>query len=209
MLLDLDGTLTDSAAVITTAIAEALATFGYPPPADLLAFVGPPIREGLTRFGGVRPEDLEAVVADYRSRYSARMLAAPLYPGMAELVADLDAAGVPLALATSKMLSMARPILDRHGLTEHFTVVCGATADETRSAKADIVADALAGLRAAGADTSRAVMVGDRHHDVDGATAHGIPAVLVAWGYGGPAEADGARCVVQDAVELAEVLGLG
>ncbi|GAA1636867.1 HAD hydrolase-like protein [Georgenia ruanii] len=209
VLLDLDGTITDSAGAITHSISESLAAFGYPAqtPAQLLRFVGPPIRDGLQRFAGVTDADLEAVVADYRDRYGARMLDVPVFPGMADLVRDLHAAGVPIALATSKMLTMARPILEYAGLDQYFTVICGATADETRSAKADIVTDALDGLRAAGADVSGAVMVGDRHHDVQGAAANGIPAVLVRWGYAQPGEEAGARAVVADAGELAAVLG--
>jgi phosphoglycolate phosphatase len=209
VLLDLDGTITDSAGAITGCIAESLAAFGYPEqtPEQLLRFVGPPIREGLQRFAGVDDATLEAVVADYRTRYSARMLDVDVFPGMADLVRDLHAAGVPLALATSKMLTMAGPILAHAGLDQYFTVICGATADETRSAKADIVTDTLAGLRAAGADVSGAVMVGDRHHDVEGATANGIPAVLVRWGYARPGEEAGARAVVADAGELAALLG--
>lgn len=209
VLFDLDGTITDSGPAITRSIAEALAAFGYPAqtPEQLLRFVGPPIRVGLQRFGGVRDADLEAVVAHYRAAYTERMLDVDLYPGVGDLIAQLHAAGVPLAVATSKMQLMAEPILADAGLTGYFTVIRGATADETRSAKADIVIDALTGLAAAGADISRAVMVGDRHHDVEGATEHGIPAILVRWGYGQPGEEDGAHAVAADAAELATLLG--
>ena len=51
-------------------------------------------------------------------------------------------------------------------------------------------------------------MVGDRHHDVEGAAANGIPSVLVRWGYAQPGEEAGARAVVADAGELAAVLGV-
>ncbi|PFG38261.1 phosphoglycolate phosphatase [Georgenia soli] len=208
VLFDLDGTITDSAPAITSAIAETLAAFGYPPetPEQLLRHVGPPIRDGLLEFGGVREEDLEAMVEHYRALYAQRMLDVPLFPGVPELIRSLRAAGVPLAVATSKMRHMAVPILEHAGLADEFTVICGATADESRSTKGQIVEDALAGLDAAGADISRAVMVGDRHHDVDGATEHGIPVVLVDWGYAAPGEEQGAHALVRDADELAAVL---
>ena len=208
VLLDLDGTISDSGPAITASIAETLAAFGYPAqsPAELLRFVGPPIREGFRTLAGVPEEQLDAVVADYRARYNERMLHAPVFPGMADLVRDLHARGVPLALATSKRRSLAVVIIEDAGLTEHFTVLCGATDDETRARKADIVEDALAGLRARGADVARAVMVGDRHHDVDGAGEHGLPTVLVRWGYGRPGEEDGAHAVAQDVADLALLL---
>ncbi|MHB1063127.1 MAG: HAD hydrolase-like protein [Georgenia sp.] len=210
VLLDLDGTITDSAPAITRSIADALAAFGYreQSPEELLRFVGPPIRTGLTQFAGVTDDELDGVVDLYRTAYTARMLDVELYPGMAALVRDLHAMGVPQAVATSKMREMAVAILEHAGLARYFTVICGATADETRSAKADIITDALTGLSAAGADTTVAVMVGDRHHDVEGATAAGIPAILTRWGYGQPGEELGTYAVVDDTAGLADVLGV-
>jgi len=208
VLLDLDGTISDSGPVITASIAETLAHFGYPAQtqAELLRFVGPPIRDGFRTFAGVPEDELDAVVSDYRDRYNDRMLQAPVFPGMADVIRDLHARGVPLALATSKRRSLAVVILQDAGLAQYFTVMRGASEDESRAVKADIVEDALAGLREHGADLTRPVMVGDRHHDVDGAGLHGLPTVLVTWGYATPGEEQGARAVVDDAAELAALL---
>jgi len=208
VLFDLDGTISDSGPVITASIAETLAHFGYPEmtPAELLQFVGPPIREGFRTLAGVPADRLEDVVADYRARYNERMLQAPVFPGMADLVRDLHARGVPLALATSKRRSLAVVITQDAGLTPYFAVQCGASDDESRARKADIVEDALTGLREQGVDLSRAVMVGDRHHDVDGAGEHGLPTVLVRWGYARPEEEQGAHAVVDDVADLARLL---
>ena len=50
-------------------------------------------------------------------------------------------------------------------------------------------------------------MIGDRHHDIEGARHHGIKSVFVAWGYGSPAEeAQDAVAVVNDFQELHGVL---
>ena len=208
VLLDLDGTISDSGPVITASIAETLAHFGYPEQSEseLLRYVGPPIRDGFRTFSAVPDEQLPAVVADYRARYHERMLQAPVFPGMADLIRDLHARGVPLALATSKRRSLAVVILQDAGLSQYFTVMCGASEDESRALKADIVEDALAGLREHGADLTRPVMVGDRHHDVDGAGLHGLPTILVSWGYATPGEEQGARAVVHDAAQLAALL---
>lgn len=209
VLLDLDGTITDSAPAITRSIAETLATFGYreQSPEELLRFVGPPIRTGFTELAEVPAGELEDAVTHYRAVYAARMLEVDVYPGVSELITTLHAAGTPLAVATSKVREMAVAILEHAGLAQYFTIICGATLDESRSKKADIVTDALAGLAAAGADTTSAVMVGDRHHDVEGAAANGIPVVLAGWGYGRPGEESGAHAVVHDTTELAAVLG--
>ena len=53
-----------------------------------------------------------------------------------------------------------------------------------------------------GADTSITVLVGDRHHDVLGAAAHGVPSIFVRWGYGAPHEEVGAMAVADTTDEL-------
>lgn len=215
VILDLDGTITDSAPAITLSIAEALTAGGYPVPdaATLLSFVGPPIREGFLTFGGVPESGLDDVVADYRARYLPKMAQVPLFPGMTELIRAWHGAGIPMALATAKLHEMARPILSGAGLEQYFTTIHGATREDSHSlpgvqVKANVVAAALAGLREADVDVSGAVMVGDRHHDIEGAAMQGVPAVLAAWGYAPPGEGCGAAAVAEDSADLARILVL-
>ncbi|WP_157011856.1 HAD hydrolase-like protein, partial [Mycobacterium celatum] len=88
----------------------------------------------------------------------------------------------------------------------HFEVVAGASVDGSRSSKADVLAHALAQLAPL---PERVLMVGDRVHDVDGAAAHGIDAVVVGWGYGQadfPDNADVPR--VATVAELRRALGV-
>src|SRR5690606_20337565 len=117
-------------------------------------------------------------------------------------------AGIPLSLATSKPESTATLILEHFDLAKYFDVLTGASEDEVRSAKADVVAEALRRLRARGVDLSRPVMVGDRSHDVHGAAEHGVPTLFVDWGYGSPAETAGTIGVVATADDLLGALGL-
>lgn len=128
-------------------------------------------------------EHAEAAIAAYRADYTARGWAInTLFDGIGPLLADLRAAGVRLAVATSKAEPTARRILAHFGLDEHFEVVAGASVDGTRATKTDVLAHALAQLQPL---PERVLMVGDRIHDVEGAAAHGIDAVIVGWGYGG------------------------
>ena len=75
-----------------------------------------------------------------------------------------------------------------------------------RSAKADVVEEALRRLAESGADISRPVLVGDREHDVTGAAAHGVPTIFVTWGYGTVEEQEGAHSVVHTMEELRAAL---
>ena len=90
----------------------------------------------------------------------------------------------------------------------YFDELTGASDDETRSRKADVVAEALRRLAADGADLSRPVMVGDRIHDIEGAAENRVPTIFVTWGYGSPAESAGAVAVVDHPAQLLPLLGL-
>ncbi|MDX1893288.1 HAD-IA family hydrolase [Mycolicibacterium sp. 050158] len=182
VIFDLDGTLTDSAAGIVASFRHALGEIGATVPEGDLAgrVVGPPMHQTLTSMGlGDRaPEAFAAYRADYTVRGWSNNR---LFDGIAELLADLRAAGVRLAVATSKNEVTARRIIEHFGIEDHFEVIAGASTDGTRSAKADVVAHALAQL---GPLPDQVLMVGDRSHDVEGAAVHGIDTVVVQWGYG-------------------------
>jgi phosphoglycolate phosphatase len=211
ILVDLDGTIMDSAAGITRTLAVALTELGFPVPAParLLEFVGPPIMDGLRDVAGLEGDDALRVLARYRTLYRATgAFEAEPYPGIREALEVLGR-GTPLAIATSKPESTATRILDHFGFTPLFTVLAGASEDESRSDKADVITRALELLAARGVDLSRPVMVGDRIHDVEGAAAHGIPTIVAGWGYGAPEEAAGAIAVAATPQDLPALVGEG
>lgn len=182
VIFDLDGTLTDSADGVVASFRHALATIGAKVPDGDLAerVVGPPMHHTLASMGlGERADE---AISAYRADYTNRGWAMnSVYVGVPQLLADLRAAQIRLAVATSKAEPVARRILDHFGLTDHFDVIAGASIDGTRASKADVVAYALSQL---GTLPERVLMVGDRAHDVEGAAAHGIATVVVGWGYG-------------------------
>ena len=205
VLVDLDGTIVDSAPGITATLAYTFVELGLPvpPPAELLVYVGPPLLDSFRDLAGLTPQQATTALAIYRARYlSVGVFDASVYPGMAWFLATVQEHRVPLSLATSKPETPATMILTHYGLANNFDVITGASDDEVRSAKADVVAEALVRLAALGCDVSKPVMVGDRIHDVHGAAAHGVPTIFVEWGYGLPAEAVGAVGVVSDVAEL-------
>ena len=182
VLFDLDGTLTDSAEGIVASFRHALQAVGAVVPEGDLAgrIVGPPMHVTLGQLG--LGDQADAAIAAYRADYTRRGWALnKLFDGIPELLTDLRAAGVRLAVATSKAEPTARRILEHFGLDGFFEVIAGASPDGVRAAKADVVAHALAQLQPL---PQRVLMVGDRSHDVEGAAEHGIDTVVVAWGYG-------------------------
>jgi phosphoglycolate phosphatase-like HAD superfamily hydrolase len=155
-------------------------------------------------------KDPDVAIAAYRADYSTRGWAMnALFDGIPQLLTDLRAAGVRLAVATSKAEPTAQRILEHFGLDQHFEVIAGASLDGVRATKTEVVAHALAALEPL---PDRVVMVGDRAHDVEGAAAHGIATVVVDWGYGAAdfAEPTGVAAVAHVATvdDLREVLGV-
>jgi phosphoglycolate phosphatase-like HAD superfamily hydrolase len=210
VIFDLDGTLTDSAQGIVSSFRHALGEVGAVVPEGDLAsrIVGPPMHHTLSEMG--LGEDVDAAIAAYRADYTTRGWAMNrLFEGIAELLADLQAAGVRLAVATSKAEPTARRILAHFGLEGHFQVIAGDSVDGTRATKSDVIAHALAQLDPL---PDRVLMVGDRSHDVEGAAEHGIDTVVVGWGYGN-ADFDAPDAVtalahVSTMSDLREVLGV-
>ena len=211
ILLDLDGTITDSAPGITDTLAYTFEQLGMPVPEyeQLLRWVGPPIMDSFRDLAGMDVATADRALAIYRERYLDRgAYDATLFDGMGTLVQQIAAAGIPLSLATSKPELPATLMLEHFTIAQCFTVITGASADETRSEKADVVEEALRRLRELDVPLDNVVMVGDRIHDIEGAAAHGVPTIAVTWGYGSDAEHAEAALVASSTDELRSLLGL-
>lgn len=187
VIFDLDGVLIDSRSAISGCINHALAARGLPvrPPADLYRYIGPPLALVFSDLLGedVQSEAVTACVTTYRARYAqASLQQTAAVPGMAAVLAELGA-NYRLAVATSKPLTFARPLLDLLELAERFQVVAGPDLHARSADKAATVATALTEL-----GTCTAVMVGDRSFDVLGAHANSVPVIGVTWGIGEHAE---------------------
>src|SRR4051812_42071008 len=158
-LLDLDGTLMDSAPGITASAAFAYQALGLEVPLStvLRSFVGPPIT-GSFAAHGVPADRVTDAVRAYRTDFVTRMITDnALFEGVVDVLRELRAAGIRLVVATSKPEVYARPICDAFRLTELVDGVFGAPPDDTPSTKADVVAAALAAFP----DGAPVLMVGD------------------------------------------------
>ncbi|MCQ1986894.1 HAD hydrolase-like protein [Arthrobacter sp. zg-Y844] len=211
VLFDLDGTLVDPAGAITGGICSALTACGLPEPseADLFRMVGPSLVTSLRDIAGVPQDRLEAVIRHYRQGYrEAGMAQSRPYPGIRGLVEKLRTEHT-VAVATQKPGHLAVELLEVQGMDSLFASVHGSPADEQAAAalngKAGIIRAALE--RHAGT-FDRAVMIGDRRHDVEGAAANGIDCIGVSWGFAADGELDaaGAAVVVDTAEELADAV---
>ena len=209
ILFDLDGTIIDSAPGITATLAYTFETMGIPvpSPSDLLGYVGPPILDSFRDRAGLSLGEAAEALAIYRPRYlEIGAFDSSVFPGVPAVLRAVHAAGIPMSLATSKPETPATLILSHFGLLGEFDIITGASDDEVRSSKEDVVAEALVRLAVLGADLSRPVLVGDRKHDIEGAAANDVPTIFVDWGYGSATEQAGSIAIAHTPAELQQLL---
>lgn len=183
LLFDMDGMLVDTREGILKCAAHALSAFGIEVEdlSSLTKFVGPPLSYSFTEFYGLSPEDAKKAVAIYRERYSAKgQYECYVFDGVPEMLQALLKKGYRLCIATSKLESYAKSMLDRLGIGCYFEQVIGATPDEAISTKDEVIKASLG--RMGITDRQRALMIGDRKHDVLGAKKCGLDSFGVYMG---------------------------
>lgn len=185
ILFDLDGTLTDPGEGITNSVAYALKKFNINvnDRTELYNFIGPPLIDSFMKFYSMSYADGLKAVEYYREYFGVTgIFENKMFDGVPELLEKIKKSGRKIALATSKPEQYAVRILEHFNLTKYFDFIGAATMDESRSKKADVISYTLDNL--AIADKSRVVMIGDRHHDIEGANQNGIDSIGVLFGYG-------------------------
>lgn len=200
LLFDLDGTLTDPSIGITNSVAYALSKFGInvEDKRTLYKFIGPPLVDAFSEYYGFSKEDSEKATAFYRETFSVKgLFENRVYDGVVEMLEALKNAGKRLIIATSKPEPFTVKILKHFDLLKYFDFVAAATFDSSRNSKDKVIAYALQSLDIK--DRSEVVMIGDRHHDIDGAKENGIDSIGVLWGFGSREELETA-----DATYIAE-----
>lgn len=206
VLFDLDGTLTEPAEGITNSLIYALKKFGIEVAdrRELYKFIGPPLVDGFQEFYGFSPEKAMLATQYYREYFADKgLFENRVYEGVEDMLSTLKSAGKKLVLATSKPQPFAERILKKFNLYFFFDYVCGATMDEGRTHKDEVIAYIL---KEYPCEKLRTVMVGDREHDVMGARMNGIDCIGVLYGYGSRQELEIAGAT-QIAEKVEDVLG--
>ena len=185
LLFDLDGTLTNPFTGITKCISYALDMLGResPPRETLHWCIGPPLKDSFAKLLDSADDAIIAkAVAFYRERFSTvGLFENEVYDGIPEALEALQKNNHTLYVATSKPAVYAERIIAYFGLQRYFKCVFGSELDGTRSDKTSLISHILKKELIAPSETS---MVGDRVHDIVGATDNGIYGFGVLWGYG-------------------------
>ncbi len=185
LILDLDGTLVDSAALLVNLVNDTLVGQGYPPAEaqTVGACIGLPLEDVFRR--AAPPGEPGDMIQDLCTRY--RILAdAPefvrqfrLYPGVAPTLETLRAAGSRLVVATSKRRATTMDILRHCGIDELMEAVIGGDCVTRGKPHPEMVYRAR---RLCPASPDRTLIVGDTSFDIEMGQAAGIATCAITYG---------------------------
>ncbi|MDO7834493.1 HAD-IA family hydrolase [Sphingobium sp. HBC34] len=212
VVFDCDGTLVDSQHNICAAMVRAFEDVKLPPPdrPAILSAVGLSLPVAMARLLPDADRDFHDHLAEryklaFHTLRREHAVSEPLYPGMADLVHDLDAAGWLLGVATGKSDRGLNLCLTHHGIIDRFVTL--QTADRHPSKPHPAMLHTA--MAEAGATPQSTVMIGDTSFDIDMGLAAGVRTIGVAWGYHPPHElvAAGAHAVAMDSLDLRGHIG--
>ncbi len=209
ILFDLDGTLTDPGVGLTKAVEYALSKFNIEVEnlSDLYKFIGPPLWDSFQDFYGFSVEDSKKAVEYYREYYGVKgIYENEVYKGIEDLLKSLKNKGKTLIVATSKPEVYAKIVLEHFNLDKYFDFIAGSNFDGTRVKKDEVIQYAVDSCKIS--DLSKAIMIGDRMHDINGAKKVGLDSIGVLYGYGDRVELEsaGAKYIAETVEDIEELL---
>ncbi len=185
ILFDFDGTLSESAPGVRYSLEKALEKMGRPVPdlSDYSKYLGPPLVNTLKNICGLTDEECITGTELYKSIYAETgIYKNTLYDGIEDVLRELNAQGVKLAVCSSKFEDFVRKACDYLKISCYFQAICGSSKDNSRKEKAELIPYALGKL-----DLKcgfRAALVGDTHYDAIGAAKLKIDFIGAEYGYG-------------------------
>jgi N-acetyl-D-muramate 6-phosphate phosphatase len=184
VLFDLDGTLLDTAPDMVAALNALRLEHGEPPlPYDLVrgAVSHGAARIVKTGFPDAADENFEALRARYLQIYSGALAVhTRLFPGMEQVLNNLDCVGLSAGIVTNKPGWLTTPLLEQLNLTARF--VCVVSGDSLAERKPHPL-PLLHAAQLAGVTAQQCVYVGDALRDIQAAHAAQMPGLVADYGY--------------------------
>jgi len=208
LFFDLDGTVIDSYAGITSCIRWTLQQLDVSAPSatELRGWIGPALRTSFAPLLNHDSARAEAAVALYLQRFDSHgWRDYRIYAGIDTLIAACQAAGKRLAIVSAKNEPHAQRIVAHLPFGSAFETVVGSIANGSRTHKPELIAEALQRMQVT---ADQCVMIGDRKMDMEGAQVHAMRRIGVLWGFGSAEElhAAGAEHLAQTPEVLMQLL---
>jgi phosphoglycolate phosphatase len=188
IVLDLDGTLIDTAPDLIDTLNLVFAREGLAPVAYNTAreLIGGGARAMITRGiaseGRVlEPSKLDQMFNDFIAHYSEHVAdRSQPFPGLIAALDTLASAGYQFAVCTNKLERLSVLLLEKLNLADRFKAICGQDTFGIQKPDPEILRRTIA---AAGGNPARTVMVGDSETDIRTARAARMPVIAVDFGY--------------------------
>ncbi len=189
VMIDLDGTLLDTAPDLADAAEAMLQELDMPVPdmAEIKTYIGNGVsrlvKRCLTRDLHAEPDaELSArALAIFQKHYGAHVSRkSQPFPGVVEGLQKLQRMGFRLACVTNKAEQFTLPLLRDTGLLSYFDIVL--SGDSLPKRKPDPL-PLLHAANALGVEPSELLLIGDSLNDTQAARAAGCPVFCVPYGY--------------------------
>jgi phosphoglycolate phosphatase len=185
ILFDLDGTLIDSLEDLAEAVNHALGLRGLPlhTVSEYRRMVGHGVRNLVKQALPEGADDtlIDAALADFKAYYQAHIdVHTRPYPGIPELLTELQAHGIQLAVASNKFQEGTEYLINRFFPAIRFVSILGNKPGAPLKPDPEIVQEVL---RRSGVSKDDALLVGDSPTDMKTAANGGIESLAVTWGY--------------------------
>jgi phosphoglycolate phosphatase len=189
LLLDLDGTLLDTAPDMGGALNLLRGEHGLGPlPA---AFIRPVVSHGAMRlvalgFPEATGDEFERLRARFLELYAENLaVGTRLFAGFETVLSRLEARGIPWGIVTNKPSWLTDPLLAALGLAER--AACAVSGDTVAERKPHPL-PLLHAAGTIGVPCARCLYVGDAERDIQAGRAAGMTTVVAAYGYIGSGE---------------------
>lgn len=184
ILFDLDGTLSESARGIRYSLEKTCEKFNISGIdfSDYTSYVGPPLLDTFKNLCKLEPELWNDAYKVYMGYYADKgIYMNKAYSGIKDVLKELKAKGLKLAVCSSKLEENAKKVVEIIGLKSCFDAVCGSNLDSSRKDKKDLIPYALKKL---GGNRDEAVLIGDTYFDAQGAKRCNTDFIACSYGYG-------------------------
>lgn len=209
VFLDFDGTILESGEGVINAVKYMFSRMDMQENDEkrIIAFIGPPVLHHLAKAYDMHGEEAARAYAFFREYYLSKgAYESQLYDGILDALRQIRKSGKTIYIATCKGEVMVKEMIKRLDLLSYFDDIFGAWHDKGVYDKAQVLGYALERL---GGLDGRAIMVGDRNHDIEGGKAVGLDTAGVLYGYGSRDEllCAGSDYLLDSISDLSDMLG--
>lgn len=209
IIFDLDGTLTDNTQGIGNSIQYALKKMQIDSYSEdiLKQFIGPPLQWGFKNLFGMNERNVKLAVEYFREYYAEKGFQEnEPYPGIFEMLEELESVGKKMYIATSKLEKYAQKIMEHFEFDKYIIQLNGADYSGKKGTKSTIITNLLETQQLI--PSEEIVMIGDTVFDIEGGKENGLSTIAVNYGFGKEDDLknSGPDFFAEDVEELYEIL---